>query len=224
MAKQKEKLPHEKTIDNVIKQVDAKDAYVWAHKFEHEQIINDAKKKIIDRLGAEKAYKYLDSDIGKREYADLATKDVEARALKKLGLKKDNIKDIDLGLLVQGLYGINHATFLKLARKHGSKLDHALYAKDFLTEHLQQIDQYVTSNHIAKTIKTDEMPTILKHIGADRYLKDVTHFKDEQYKPLLIQMISGYKEAGNTPLGKDFYIYKDPNFNIHLKDQYKNAS
>lgn len=202
MAEKKEKPAHVDTLEKIAKKAEARDAYLWAHQHEHELIIGNPKKSLIDKLGAEGAYKHLKTSKGQKEYAGLAAKEAENFALKKIGIKRDKLNEYDLGLLVKGLYGVNEKTFEQLATLFGPDLDHTRYQQQFLNNHLEEIKQYVGEHHLSK-FDSNQTPAILKHIGVDKYL-DVNLLKNDQYKSQVAQIIADTK-GGKDPQGEEYY-------------------
>lgn len=218
MSGKKEKAPHEKVIDHIYSKDKAKDAYLFATKFEHEDVLHTAKSSIVDKMGSKKAYSHLKTSKGQDEFGDVGAKRLEELALKKYGIDKSKVHEFDLSRLVENTYGVNKDILKEFIRNKGPEFDFADYREDFLDKHLKQIDSHITQNHVLN-YDPEHTPAVLKHIGADKYIRDLDTLKDDRYKPLVASSVLNWNKGGK-PLGKDYFKNNEA-FSLFLKDQYK---
>ncbi len=219
MVDKKEKPAHEKTLEHVASKHKAMESYTWTLKHEHDTMLSKTRGHFIDKMGSDKAYEHLKTNKGQLEFGDVGAKTIEDMALKRYGIKKDKVHEFDLTRLVENTYGMNKKQLSEFVRQIGPDFDFSHYKANFLDDHLQQVQSSIMQNHIMD-YNTDHIPAVLKHIGADKYFKDVNMLKDDKYKGSVAQAIINW-DKGKNPIGEK-YIKKDPNLSMLLQDKYKN--
>lgn len=218
MADKKEKPAHEKTLEHISSKHKAMESYTWALKHEHETMLSKTRGHFIDKMGADKAYEHLKTNKGQLEFGDVGAKTIEDMALNRYGIKKDKVHEFDLTRLVENTYGVNKDILSNFVKQLGPEFDFADYKSNFLNKHLQQVKSSIMKNHIAD-YNADHIPAVLKHIGADKYFKDVNLLKNDEYKDSVAQAVATW-DGGKTPIGES-YIKQDPNLSVLLHDKYK---
>ncbi|MFW6272742.1 MAG: hypothetical protein ACOC2U_03075 [bacterium] len=218
MADKKEKPAHEKTLEHISSKHKAMESYAWALKHEHESMLSKTRSHFIDKLGSDKAYEHLKTNKGQLEFGDVGAKTIEDMALKRYGIKKDKVHEFDLTRLVESTYGVNKDILSNFVKQIGPEFDFAHYKSNFLDDHLKQVKSSIMQNHVMD-YTTDHIPAVLKHIGADKYFKDVNILKNDKYKGSVAQAVANW-DGGKNPIGES-YIKQDPNLAILLHDKYK---
>jgi len=215
---EKEKKPHETLIEQIHSKNKAKDAYLFVTKFEHETFLYHAKNEIFKKVGADKALEYLRTRKGQVEFAKLGSEKLEELAIKRYGIDKSKIHEFDLSRLVQNLYGVNKSVLQDFMDQTKGELDFGVYQKAFLDKHLEKIESEVTQNHVLN-FDPEHIPAVLKHIGADKYFKDLNVLKSDRYKGAIANAIL-YNDKGKNPLGSSQFS-KDKDIALLMKDQYR---
>jgi hypothetical protein len=218
MADKKKEKPHEEIIKKINSKYKAMQAYTWALKHEHETMLNTSRNHFIDKMGADKAYKHLKTNKGKKEFGDVGSKTLEEFALKKYGISKDKVHEFDLTRLVENTYEMNKDQLTEFIDKLGPEFDFADYKSNFLEEHINRVKSSILRNHVYD-FDAEHIPAIIKSIESDEYFTDLKLLKNDKFKPSAVNAVVNYKE-GKNKLGSDYYK-KDPNFSLFLKDNYK---
>lgn len=221
MAEKVKQLAHEKTIENIMSKNKNISSYTWALKHDHDTMISGTRSHFIDKMGADKAYEYLKTSEGQNEYSVIGSERLQDLALKRYGTSKDKVHEFDLTRLVEGTYGMDKSNLFNFANKLGPEFDFSHYKTNFLDKHLQQVGSSLMQNHLLD-FDIKEIPSIVNHIGANKYFSDVNLLKDDKFKGSIAQAVINW-DNGKNPVGSS-YIKQDPNLSMFLKDTYKNAN
>jgi hypothetical protein len=217
----KEKLPHEKTLDDITKKADMLNMYTSTLSLRAEDVIMTTKQKLIDSKGID----YLTTNKGHEEYGELGAQKAQELVLDEFKLDKNKFNDEELSDIVKMMYKTNKKTLTEFAREYGPKMHHGLFLENYLDKHINKLTQSTFKNHMNKYDPTHN-PAIIDHIFEGKhtdYFKPelLDEIKSDRLKPEMWIAIQAWNK-GKQPLGLD-YLRQSDTWSMYLKEEHKES-
>lgn len=217
MAKEEEIPKHRKSMDAVIKSAENIDKIIDTVEHDHGKTYYDAAEEVLRDDKGQIDYKRLDPNKNGDKYHKIMAKKMSDKYLDKIVKKlKINPKDYsteELDQITHGFFGTNEGILLDLIGKYGVGFTHEAYKKEHVKEHLSNLTNALTPR-IYSHINAEEIPNILKDIGADKFIKgDLKDYAKPMFRSGAADLIKlhhmrgniSHKDIANNPYFSAFY-------------------
>lgn len=216
-----EEIPkHKKAMDAMIKSSDNITKIIDTIEHDHGKVYYDSAEEVLRDEKGQIDYKRLDPEKNGDKYHKLMAKKMSGKYLDKIVKKlKINPKDYsqeELDQMTHGFFGTNEGILLDMMAKYGPNFNHTNYKKIHVDEHIKSLSQALLPRIYAH-IDAEDIPKILKDIGADKHLKgDLKDYAKPMFKPGVAELVQKHHSTGtiaHTDIAQSSYFasfYKKP--------------